>query len=212
MNASDSPQPQPPSADQRVIVLLHGYAAARWWMVPLARHFAARGIRPINWGYASLFQPLESHATRLADDLRGLDRESRTRRIDLVTHSMGCIVARVALAKYRPAKCGRWVMMAPPHGGSYVATLFSPLVGRWSPPVRELSDRPDSYVRRLPPPDGIEFGVVEATGDWMVRSASTRVPGERDRLIVRALHSTMLWQKGVDRQVLHFLDRGRFDH
>ncbi len=200
-----------PDSSHRLILLVHGFAANRRWMSALERKFARSGYRTSNWGYPSFFQSIETHAVRLSEQLEKFDQNDEIERFDLVTHSMGCIVVRAALQHIRPKKLGRWVMLAPPNRGSRIATLFSPLVGRWLQPVAQLRDEPDSYVCQLPVPPDVEIGIVEATWDWMVRSASTHLDQEQDHLTVSGLHSTILFRKCVADQCLHFLEQGHFE-
>lgn len=195
----------------RVIVLIHGFAAHWRWMVRLERYFREAGYRTVNWGYSSWFRPIEVHSLQLVETLKQLDADENVSVIDFVTHSMGCIVTRAALLQYRPRKCGRWVMLAPPNQGSRMANRLNPVVGWLMKPIRELCVNEDSYVKKLSVPAGLEIAVVEATRDFIVDASSTRIPEEKDRIVVQALHSTMLLRQEVAEQCLHFLENGWFD-
>jgi len=191
--------------------LIHGFAAHARWMVRLERHFQRAGHGTLNWGYNSWFRPIEVHSGELIETIKQLDADENVSVIDFVTHSMGCIVTRAALLKHRPRKGGRWVMLAPPNHGSRMASRFDPIVGWLMKPIRELRVSEDSYVKKLSVPAGLDIAVVEATRDFIVDANSTRIPEEKDRFVVRALHSTMLFRQDVAEQCLHFLRNGLFN-
>lgn len=194
----------------QTIVLLHGFAAHWTLMTPLAVQFKKAGYRTVNWGYKSWFQPIEFHANRLGDQLAELDADSGVESIHFVTHSMGCIVARAALAKNLPAKSGRWVMLAPPNRGSFLANSVPNFIKRRMRPIHELQATEDSYVNQLPMPARIETGVIQAAFDYIVAESLTHIPEERDRFVVPGLHSQMLFRHDVAQQTMCFLESGRF--
>ncbi|MFO0913847.1 MAG: alpha/beta fold hydrolase [Pirellulales bacterium] len=203
----------PEVATRETIVLLHGLAAHGWTMQPLARRLARPGTRLVNWSYQSLRGTVSDHADRLARTLHDqLQPLAAGGPIHFVTHSMGCIVTRAALSRYRPKSLGRWVMLAPPNHGSHVAS--GPLgrwFGRWIPAVQELSDDASSYVCNLPCPNSIDIGVIAARHDWLVRPESTRIPQQHDYVTVNSWHSGLLFQRSVSQLVRSFLDVGSFN-
>ena len=180
-------------------------------MTRLERRFQRAGHGTLNWGYNSWFRPIEVHSRQLIDTIKQLDADENISVIDFVTHSMGCIVTRAALLKHRPRKCGRWVMLAPPNHGSHMATRLDPVVGWLMKPIRELRVSEDSYVKKLSVPADLDIAVVAASRDFIVDAKSTRIPEEKDRFVVRALHSTMLLRRDVADQCLHFLRNGLFN-
>jgi triacylglycerol lipase len=193
------------------VILVHGLAANRLIMAPLARALAAGLGKILNWGYSSLWSPLEQHGRNLAAQLRQLD-QSHGGRIHLVTHSMGGIIARLALAEYRPERLGRLVMVAPPNRGSHVAARLAPWLGRICPPLVQLADCEGSFVCKLPPPEVPELGVIAAATDYLVRESSTRLGCETDYIVLPGLHSSLLFQPETAEQVRHFLEHGQFRH
>jgi pimeloyl-ACP methyl ester carboxylesterase len=191
-------------------VLVHGLLANPIIMESLARWLKPQFHRVVNWGYSSLWSPIERHARKLAELLHQLDGECE--RIHLVTHSMGGIIARVALADFLPSRFGRLVMIAPPNRGSHIARRLAPYLGMICPPLLQLTDHNESFVCSLPPPAIDELGIIAAKTDFLVLEPSTRLGCERDYIVLPGLHSSLLWRQETARQVHHFLAHGRFLH
>lgn len=207
------------------LVLLHGLGRTRFSLWPVAREAQRHGYRVHNLGYPSRRAPIE----RLADDvghrIRALAEE---RPIDVVTHSMGGIVLRAAVASGAlPAECvRRVVMLAPPNHGSQVADrLRDYLVYRLAtgPAGQQIGTSDDSVPRRLPPPP-FELGIVAgrrsnnryfarvlgAEGDGKVTVESARLDGMRDLVVVDRSHTFIMWAPDVLAQTFAFLAHGRF--
>ena len=199
------------SKTRQIVVLLHGFAAHRSLMTPLAKRFRGAGYETINWGYNSWFKPIDFHAERLSQCVRLLDSEEDVAAIHFVTHSMGCIVARAALASSLPSKTGRWVMLAPPNKGSFIANSVPTVLKKWMKPIDQLQAKSDSYVNQLPMPQDVETGIVQATLDFIVAEPLTYLDVEQDRLVVPGLHSQLLFRDDVARNAKHFLEFGQFE-
>jgi len=208
--AGDSFTQQPRDLKRSAVVLVHGLAAHRLVMLPLAKRLACDFGRVVNWGYRSIWSPIAVHSDRLAEFLCKLDETDSVDAIHLVTHSMGGIVTRLALERYRPTKFGRLVMIAPPNGGSRVATFLKPWLGRVCPPINQLTDDRGSFVQSLPIPSDLEIGVIAASGDYMVKESSTHLPCEADHIVLPGLHSSVLFRRDTAEQVKSFLLGGRF--
>jgi pimeloyl-ACP methyl ester carboxylesterase len=195
---------------QDQVVLVHGLAANRMIMGTLAKSLGKAFGKVVNWGYRSLWSPIERHGRQLADVLRELDDQAGTGRIHLVTHSMGGIIARVALAEFLPRRFGRLVMIAPPNRGSHVAAWLAPYLGSVCPPLVQLSCERESFVCSLPPPKVNELGIIAADKDYLVYEDSVRLGCESDYIMLPGLHSSLLWSPQTAEQVQHFLANGHF--
>jgi pimeloyl-ACP methyl ester carboxylesterase len=207
--------PDQTTSRQDTIVLAHGLGGRPLLMRPLARWLEQHFGQVVNWGYSSLWSPIESHGKDFAALLRELDRDVEKRdgnggRIHLVGHSMGGIIARLALAEYMPQRLGRFVMIAPPNRGSRIARHLAPHLGRFCPPIPQLTDDSTSFVCNLPPPTGPELGIIAAELDFMVAQDKTRLGCECDHIVLPGLHSTLLWRQETANQVRCFLETGRF--
>jgi pimeloyl-ACP methyl ester carboxylesterase len=197
-------------ASGETVVLVHGLGGSGMLMWPLARRLGQAGYSTQNWAYRSYSQTIQRHADQFRQRLGELDADPQVSRLHLVTHSMGTIVARCALAEGQPTKLGRWVMLAPPNHGSPVATFWGPKL-RWCVPViDQLAKRSDSFVNLLPQPDRIEFGVIAASMDWMVGSGNSCLPCQRDYIVLPATHTSLLFRRRSADETIEFLSTGRF--
>ncbi len=192
------------------LVLIHGFGSGPLLMRALARRLRRQGHQVLSWSYPSVVGSLQRHAERLRDELRRLDQEPSVGRFHLVTHSMGGVVARGALTGSRPAKLGRIVMLAPPNRGSPVARVFGPLLRPFCPAVGQLSTRPGSFVRRLPPLEDVEVGIISARLDWMVPTWYTHLDDQADHTTLWGTHSSLLFQRRTTDRIVQFLRSGRF--
>ena len=199
-----SPKPR------ETVALVHGYLANTFMLALLGSRLRASGFRTSAWGYWNIRCSLLVHADRFSRRLRALDADPSIDRLHLVTHSMGGIVARAALARYRPAKLGRFVMLAPPNRGSFVATAAEGTFGRVLRPVAELSTAAGSLVNSLPAPDGVEIGVIAARWDALVSEESTHPDVPHAHVTVPTFHTGLLFRRDAADLVAGFLASGTF--
>lgn len=192
------------------VVMVHGYLANKYMLAILGRRLRRHGYQTEAWGYWNIQCSLLVHAERFARELASLDADPRVGTIHLVAHSMGCIIGRAALDQSRPRKLGRFVMLAPPNRGSFVATATAGTFGRLLRPVAELSTKPDSLVNRLPMPAGIEIGVIAADYDALVSEESTHPDAPHAHVTLPTWHTGLLFRHETALLVAGFLAKGIF--
>lgn len=197
-------------AGSETVILLHGLASHRIVMSRLARLLRREGFRVLNWGYPSVRPSILSLAERFQGQLQRSAYDEQCDRLHIVAHSMGSIVTRQALATYRPAKLGRIVMLGPPNSGSHVARCLSGPLGNFCPPLRQLSDEPNSFVNRLEEPQGLEIGIIAARHDFVVKLENTYLGCQRDHVLVPGPHSAIPLRRDTARHVINFLRFGKF--
>jgi len=184
--------------------------ANKYILTVLSRRLQAHGYSTTAWGYWNMGCSLLVHAERFARELELLDREPRIDTLHVVGHSMGCIISRVALDRYRPRKMGRFVMLAPPNRGSFVATATARTLGRFLTPVAELSTADNSLVNSLPTPQGIDIGVIAAKHDALVAEESTRPDAPHAHITLPTWHTGLLFSRETADLVAGFLATGEF--
>lgn len=156
---------------------------------------------------------------------------ARLDQLDIVTHSMGGLVARALIAADRPETLGRVVMCAPPNRGSELADLLvslniasavlgpahAHLVTRRSPEAEAIlgpRDMPVDYElgiiagnRSLTP---VPARLLPPPHDGKVSVQATHLAGMADHIVLPVPHSLMTAHPASTAQALHFLSEGRF--
>ncbi len=199
------------------VILVHGLAGSRLDMLPLAVGLKRSGFSVENWGYWSLNTSIETHAERLGEAVQTIAARDSVQRIHLVGHSMGGIIIRAMLANnFRDNwanKLTRAILLAPPNRGSFVATRLLPWLGWLTPSLGELSDCSDSFVNRLSNSLQIrqlEFGVIEASKDRVIRPECVQLDGQADFARIDGHHGILTWYPQTRQLVEQFLTSGKF--
>lgn len=199
------------------VVLIHGLAAHYVHLWPMAWYLNRKGFDVSIFGYRSWFWSIERHAERFAEELDRLEQDPNVESFAVVAHSMGGIVTRQAIlgsdsTESSPrtfSKLKRVVLLGPPNQGSPKARRFG-FFFPFCKTVRQLSDRPGSFVRDLPPPTEVEIGVIAAQRDRVVPATSSQLPTAKDHVSVSSGHNGLLFRPSVLKQVIEFLTKGRF--
>ncbi len=198
------------SRSGELVLLTHGFMANRWMLLRLSHRLENSGWRTRCWGYESWRTSVSVHAQAFADVLEDIDCDSSVTTVHLVTHSMGCIIARAALPLYHPKKLGRFVMLAPPNRGSFIATATASLLGRFLQPISELTTDSSSFVNKTPQPSNVEIGIIAASRDALVAMDATRLDVPHQHVTIPCLHSSLLFRRDSAERVEQFLDSGTF--
>jgi len=198
------------STGRQVVSLVHGFFASVWMLTLLGQRLDRRGYVARPWGYHDMRRSILDHAEGFRRELEGLDADPHVGTIHLVTHSMGGIIARAALDRFRPRKLGRFVMLAPPNHGSFVANATAGVLGRLFKPVAELTTASDSLVNTLGMPAGVEVGVIAASRDALVAPDSTHPDTPHAHVTLPCLHSSLLFRRDAADLVAAFLTDGTF--
>jgi pimeloyl-ACP methyl ester carboxylesterase len=208
-------------------VLLHGIGPTSRSMRKLERSLQQAGLATLNLTYASRKKPLEQLAedidpaiTRFAKSIDGP--------LHFVGHSMGGLLARVYVTRYRPSRLGRVVMLGTPNGGSELADFLQGSLlyrGYYGPAGQQLTTLPDDTLALLPPVDypvGIVAGdralnpiawrfILPRPNDGCVSVESSKLAGMADHITIRATHVGLSRHADAIRQTIAFLSEGRFN-
>jgi len=187
-------------------MLMHGLAADRTTVWPLARRLRKHNIEVKNWGYNS-FRSIHKTLPFALKVFSEFAKKNHAKTVHLVGHSMGAILARYILTKHTPENFGRLLMLAPPNHGSPWARWLSPVFGWIIHPFVELADRESSFVNQLPPPS-VPYKIFQADYDWIVPQKNVAVDPS-DRIVhFPTIHSAILWRKDVASAAQKYLVEG----
>ena len=203
-----------------VAVLVHGLLHNSAVMYSFAEFLAKNGYTVEVYDYRTTRADYPEHAARYKEYLRGIFRKYPETPVSIITHSMGGIITRIALADgNEPLDAGQVkcvVMLAPPNRGSAYARELMARIPRLSgalcKPLRNLCDDPQSLIHTLPWPSGVKVGVIAGIYDRRVALPSTPYPGQADYLELPCGHSFMMYNKEIHKQALNFLEQGFFIH
>ena len=109
---------------QPLVLVVHGFNSTPSQITGLVHAVQAAQLPQGTYAYPN-DQPIAASAQQLSRDLKQLAAEHPQRRLALVTHSMGGLVARAAIenAQLDPGNVAKLIMIAPPTHGSQLAHL-----------------------------------------------------------------------------------------
>jgi len=166
----------------RVCVLIHGYLRSKDSLRTMAEALRAAGFEVYSINYPSSQLSLEVLCT---DTARLVARVSEDfEQVNVVTHSMGGIVARGALSDAPLKGGGRMVMLAPPNQGARMAEL---LLTWWpsqyisGPAGKELATSAEAFARRAGTPKSPFMIIAGGRGDDA--GYNSALPGDDDGVV-----------------------------
>ncbi|MFT5140738.1 MAG: pimeloyl-ACP methyl ester carboxylesterase [Lysobacterales bacterium] len=206
------------------IVLVHGLWTRAWALSVLKKRLEKRGFLIRRFNYAtSTRDPLES-----IEKLIGFCRETSSGSLHLVGHSLGGLMImemlrQLSQSEQTPLPPGRVVLLGSPLGGSEVAgRLANSTLGRLLLRNSESSlidgvtamapDRECGMIAgNLPRGLGRLTGRFNGPNDGTVKVSETYSDVLTDHLEIRVTHTSMVFQAEVARQLVFFINNGRFD-
>ena len=208
------------------VVLLHGISRTPRSFKRMQRAIEGEGYAALNLGYASRRKTLEA----LAEDIHPaieLFASGLTGSINFIGHSMGGLLARVYIARYRPQRLGRVVMLGTPNSGSEIADRlknFGAFRAFFGPAGQQLGTRRSAVDDAMLPPVNYPVGIIAGNRsidpvagtmlprphDGRVSVANTKLDGMADHVVVAASHPWLVRNSVAIEQTIGFLRDGRF--
>lgn len=200
---------------QEIIVLIHGLMRTSMSMAFLKRFLEHEGYQVYSYGYPSAKYSIQEHGVYLNQYIIELIKKNPDVKIHLITHSLGGIISREALAKLSAKQLkniGYLIMMAPPNQGSYLAKLSTkifPLVTSPIKPLTELSSDDESYVHYVPVPN-VKMGIIAGRFDAKVPPTSAILNNKTDLVVINTTHTFIMNNFKTRQYILNFLEKGAF--
>jgi pimeloyl-ACP methyl ester carboxylesterase len=221
-----SARPASAHATQDGVVLLHGISRTALSFRKMQVALERTGFATLNLDYESRRKALEG----LAEDIhpaiqRFADRIDGS--IHFVCHSMGGLLARVYIARHRPNRLGRVVMLGTPNSGSEIADRlknFGAYRAFFGPAGQQLGTRRDDAINALFPPLDYPVGIVAGNRsidplvgkmlpkphDGRVSVENSRIDGMADHIVVDTSHPWLVRNSVAVAQTIAFLQDGTF--
>ncbi len=200
------------------VVLIHGLWMRGFTLISLRRRLERAGFSVDLFDYASVMQ--DSSAS--IEKLLALTAKSKSKKVHLVGHSLGGLLALQTLQHKPDLIEGRVVCLGSPLRGSSVARALAGFPGgsfllgrsldtlssgleRWSG-AQEVG----AIAGRLPIGLGIALGGLSVPHDGTVSVEETQLPGLTDHCIVAATHTGLPFSDEAAQQTIAFLRDARF--
>jgi hypothetical protein len=201
---------------QEIVVLIHGLMRTSASMNSLRANLEKRGYTVYSYSYPSAKNSIHEHALFLNQFIKKLLIDNPAATLYFITHSLGGIIARDALATLSTKELkqvGSLIMLAPPNQGSALAKLsmqLFPMLSYFIKPLAELSSEQGAYVHRVPIPK-VKMAIIAGRYDAKVPPASTYLKGAGKPVIVNATHTFIMTNTQTQKLIIHFLQHGTFD-
>jgi len=212
------------SLSKGCVVLLHGMGRSDRSMLYLQNKLEASNYQVVNLDYPSLHREIETLA--LVSLPLAIKQCKSGVSINFVTHSLGGILVRSYLQEHEIENLNAIVMIGPPNRGSKVAdNLLSilPNESRYAKRLTQISKKPTAMVQQLKPINAT-VGVIAGTrslnpifSSWLpglddgkVAVSDTCLKEMSDRILIADNHTTLLLNRSVADEILHFLTLKKF--
>jgi pimeloyl-ACP methyl ester carboxylesterase len=147
--------------------------------------------------------------------------------VHFVCHSMGGLLARVYIARHRPKRLGRVVMLGTPNSGSEIADRlkhFGAYRAFFGPAGQQLGTKRDDAITALFPAPDYPVGIVAGNRsidplagkmlpkphDGRVSVKNTEIDGMTDHVVIGAAHPWLVRNSVAIAQTIAFLQDGMF--
>ena len=181
--------------DSKAVFLIHGWGVRAHSMERLASALADEGFTVYNYDYPTSKRNIGEHSDIFLSLFRRVLSAEKTTKAYFVTHSMGGILLRAALAQMNEAECRlveAVVMLSPPNRGSVLAYFGNSRAARGiNASLADMAPSPDSFVRNIPPPPFLPpVGIIAGKYDGKVALSNTLMPDGQpcQRIVVPCTH------------------------
>ena len=202
------------NATGKTVILIHGWGVRAYSMQELAKALAEQGFDAFNYDYHSSERSIASHVNIFLEHYRKLVQQlPPDEKLHILTHSMGGLILRGALASMTSDECQRIssiVMLGPPNKGSRLAYLGEiPGVRDWNLSLGDMTPEETSYVMNIPEPAWLPpTGIIAGKRDGKVAVEDTHLPEPLpfEHIVVDCSHPELRKPANVLEHILKFFN------
>jgi triacylglycerol lipase len=210
------------------VVLVHGLWRSGFSMRSIAADLEEYGYQTVRIDYPSTEMEIPELAQQYLP--KGIEscKQTGAKKIHLVTHSMGGIVARQYLQSNSLPQGSKVVMLSPPNHGSNLSETFGESWWyQWvaGPAAVSLTQKENGIINQLHTIHE-PVGVIAAYREWSlwpeswlpkpndgtVSVESMRLQEMDDFILINSGHATMRYNDEIHQQIRQFLIMGVFQH
>ena len=196
------------------VILIHGWGVRSSSMQKLAEALAENGYDAFNYDYPSSEKGIAGHVDDFLAAYKSLaDSLPKDEKIHFLTHSMGGIILRGALAGMDEKECRRIssiVMLGPPNLGSNLAFFGRiPFADKINASLGDMTPEDTSFTMTIPQPAWLPpTGIIAGSHDGKVAVEKTFLPKPLPfrHLVVDSTHPSLRNPDKVLSYILHFYD------
>jgi len=174
--------PQLLAHDTQNVFLIHGWGVRAPSMENLSKALSLVGYMVYNYDYPTSTRTIQDHAVEFLKLYRNtLKEEHIESNISFVTHSMGGLVLRSAMADMTEEECRKInaiVMLGPPNRGSRWARFgLSTFMRKHNKSLADMLIGEQSFVNKIPAPKYLPpVGIIAGRFDGKVALPHTALP------------------------------------
>lgn len=208
------------------VVLLHGISRTALSFRKMQAALDTAGFATLNLDYASRRHPLETLAGYIHPAIEHFAGRL-TGELHFVGHSMGGLLTRVYIARHRPQRLGRVVMLGTPNRGSEMTDRlknFAPYRAFFGPAGQQLGTKRDATTETMLPPVDYPVGIIAGDRsidpfaslflpkphDGRVSIENTKLDGMADHIVVHSAHPFLVRNGDAIAETIAFLKNGKF--
>ncbi|MCQ2396993.1 MAG: alpha/beta fold hydrolase [Lentisphaeria bacterium] len=202
----------------RSAILIHGWGVRANSMQELATALSNEGYDAYSFDYPTAERSIGGHVEIFLEQLRELLRTfPESEEIFVLTHSMGGLLFRGALAEMTKEECRRFsgvVMLGPPNRGSLLAYFGKlPVMKDINASLGDMTQEEDSYAMKIPLPKWFPpVGIIAGKYDGKVMEKDTHLPDgiEYSHIVVPCTHPGLRSPQNTLEHIIRFFENKKF--
>lgn len=193
------------------VVIVHGYLAPKWFMLPLRQRLRGHGFDAHLVDLAPLaLRDVRVLARQLGDNVDRIRAASGAEKVILVGVSLGGFVALQYVKDGGAPHVRRIVAMGAPFQGTWFALAGVPLLGAFSAPVWQSLPTSDYLAKLREGGSPVPLTTVSIPGDIVAPPGQCRLEGATEVLLpgtrFPAAHQWLALSRRIVRRLVDLLD------